>query len=86
MKKLIFVMCAATIVLSINACRSKRQIPANNTTTAHEVSGIYTGTLSCADCPGIQTRVDVNADLTYTLQIRYIDKSEETIISSGKFE
>ena len=79
-------MCAATIVLSINACRSKRQIPANNTTTAQEISGIYTGTLSCADCPGIQTRVDINADLTYTLQIRYIDKSEEALTSSGKFE
>ena len=78
-------MCVATIIMSFNACKSKKQISANNAVMAHEASGIYTGVLPCADCLGIQARLDINADLTYTLQTRYIDKSEETFTSSGKF-
>ena len=79
-------MCTAAIALSMNACISKKQKPANNVVVVQEVSGIYTGTLPCADCPGIWTRVDINSDLmTYTLQTRYINKSDETFTSSGKF-
>ena len=78
-------MCAAAIALSMNACKSKRQKAVNNVVTLQETIGTYTGILPCASCPGIQTRVDISADLTYTLQTRYVDRSEETFTYYGKF-
>ena len=86
MKKITLIICAAALVLSVNACRSKRQIPVNNIVASHELSGIYTGILPCASCPGIQTRIDIGADFTYTLQTRYIDRSDEVFASSGKYK
>ena len=83
MKRIIFIMFAAAITISMNACKIKKQKTSND--VAQEVSGIYTGILPCASCHGIRTRVDLNADLTYTLQTRYIDRSDETFTYSGKF-
>lgn len=36
--------------------------------------GYYTGTLPCADCPGIETALWVRSDSTYILQRKYSDK------------
>jgi len=79
-------MFIVAFALSVNACRSKRQISINNIVTAQELSGIYTGILPCASCSGIQTRIDISADLTYTLQTRYIDRSDEIYTYHGKYE
>lgn len=37
-------------------------------------SGYYTGTLPCADCPGIETTLWVRNDSTYVMQRKYIDR------------
>lgn len=36
--------------------------------------GFYTGTLPCADCPGIDTQLWVRSDSTFVLQQLYIDR------------
>lgn len=36
--------------------------------------GFYSGTLPCADCPGIDTRLWVRSDSTFVLQQLYIDR------------
>ena len=80
-----FIVCAAAVALSMNACKSKRQNSANDEVILQEASGLYTGVIPCADCPGISTRVGLNADMTYTLDIRYIDRSDEIFTYSGVF-
>jgi heat shock protein HslJ len=76
----------AVFLLSVNACKNKTRLSDSDIDAIQKASGIYTGILPCADCSGIQTRVEINTDLTYTLQMRYMDESEETDTVSGKFE
>jgi heat shock protein HslJ len=86
MKTIMFIMGAAAIALTLNGCNGTKRAA---TSAVQELSGIYTGILPCADCPGIQTRVDINGDMTYKLQTRYIGKSDKTadvFNSSGKFK
>ena len=42
MKRVMFIMCAAAIALSMNACKIKRQSSANNVVTIQEANGVYT--------------------------------------------
>ena len=86
MKRITLITCVAALALTMNACRNKRQISANNIVAAQELSGIYTGILPCASCSSIQTRIDISTDFTYTLQTRYIDRSDEVHTSSGKYK
>lgn len=37
-------------------------------------AGTFAGTLPCADCPGIDTRLDIAADGTFTLSETYQDR------------
>ncbi|MDR1743704.1 MAG: copper resistance protein NlpE N-terminal domain-containing protein [Dysgonamonadaceae bacterium] len=98
MKKLTII--AAIIIAgsaAFMACSSKKQ-----TTTAQKPEpmyigdnaknktaweGTYAGTLPCADCEGIDTRVTLNGDGTYTLVQDYIDGNNgEPFSTSGKFK
>jgi len=69
--------------LCMNACKTRGTV-ANVSTV--ELTGIYSGTLPCADCPGIQTRIELQPEGIYTMQTMYIDRSEEVFTQSGKFE
>ncbi|MEO8066165.1 MAG: copper resistance protein NlpE N-terminal domain-containing protein [Flavobacteriales bacterium] len=48
---------------------------ATDTITA-EWPGYYTGTLPCADCPGIETTLWVRSDSTFILQQKYLDHDD----------
>lgn len=37
-------------------------------------AGIFRGTLPCADCPGIETRLQLEADGSYTLEETYLER------------
>lgn len=45
----------------------------------------YSGIIPCADCEGIQIRIVLNSDLTYTMESRYNGKDENIRQSKGKF-
>ncbi|MGY5353957.1 copper resistance protein NlpE N-terminal domain-containing protein [Wenyingzhuangia sp. IMCC45467] len=47
--------------------------------------GTYTGTIPCADCRGIDTKISINKDLTYTKQVKYLGKHEDYITTKGNF-
>ncbi|MDR2887086.1 MAG: META domain-containing protein [Bacteroidales bacterium] len=82
----ITIMCAAA-VLSASGCNTAKKTSTSSgyDATLQEMAGIYTGTLPCVDCPGIQVRINLNSNLTYTLQTRY-EGTEETITEPGKYE
>jgi heat shock protein HslJ len=47
--------------------------------------GIYRGVLPCADCPGIQTTIYLNRDLTYLKRTKYLDRPDSAEETKGMF-
>jgi copper homeostasis protein (lipoprotein) len=58
----------------------------DNSRTSLDWKGTYTGVTPCADCEGILTKITLHDDNTYSLQTRYLGKSEEIFSSNGRFE
>jgi uncharacterized lipoprotein NlpE involved in copper resistance/heat shock protein HslJ len=48
-------------------------------------AGTYAGVLPCADCPGIETRLRLEADGSYELTSRYQDRQMAPLSASGRF-
>lgn len=46
-------------------------------------SGVFEGSLPCADCAGIDTLIELSGDGTYTLQERYQGKPDNRFIHEG---
>ncbi len=73
----------AAASLTLAACGSTPQRPAaaqadmHNAENALDYLGTYEGTLPAADCPGIVTALTLNADGTYDLHMKYIDRGTE---------
>jgi heat shock protein HslJ len=58
----------------------------HNSRNALDWTGTYKGVLPCADCPGIETVVTLNADGTYTSTSRYLGKSDQSFDQQGRFQ
>lgn len=54
-------------------------------TTPVSWTGYYTGTLPCADCPGVETTLWVRSDSTYVLQRKYMDRDSVPFGMVGKW-
>lgn len=48
-------------------------------------AGMYRGTLPCADCEGILTRIVLDRDLTYQKTMQYLGKDDTVFRQSGSF-
>lgn len=48
-------------------------------------SGMYEGTLPCADCPGIKTTIELKGDNTFTQNLEYLDRNSR-FNDTGKIE
>ncbi|UYZ62703.1 copper resistance protein NlpE N-terminal domain-containing protein [Hymenobacter weizhouensis] len=60
--------------------------PAHNSRNSLDWAGTYSGTLPCADCPGIRTELTLNQDLTYRLRTLYLGKGTgKPIEATGVF-
>jgi uncharacterized lipoprotein NlpE involved in copper resistance len=52
-----------------------------------DVNGIYQGVLPCADCEGIETRIELMADNRYVQQARYLGKKDAPLFETkGSWE
>ncbi|MCW5899835.1 MAG: copper resistance protein NlpE N-terminal domain-containing protein [Flavobacteriales bacterium] len=60
--------------------------PADNSRTSLDWAGTYSGTVPCADCEGIATRLTIHSDGTYVLQTQYLGKSDELFVKEGAFD
>ena len=49
------------------------------------LAGSFSGTLPCASCPGIETRLHLTADGIYILQEQYIDRQTRSIDTMGRW-
>ncbi len=50
-----------------------------------DYTGTYKGTLPCADCPGIETEVELNDDNTYTKKTKYVDRGDNEYEEKGTY-
>ena len=87
MKKLLFLIVVASMCMSCSTQKQTASIRVNeshNGLNSLDWDGIYRGMLPCADCEGIQTTVYLNRNLTYTLETRYLGKSDSVFRETGK--
>ena len=65
---------------------STATVPVRDTTeTSVDWNGTYTGKIPCADCPGIETKLTLNSDKTYTLDENYLEKKDGKFSEKGTF-
>ncbi len=57
----------------------------HNAKNSLDYLGTYKGTLPCADCSGIETTITLNADETYNMKSKYLDKDEKIFEELGDF-
>ncbi|WPP51367.1 copper resistance protein NlpE N-terminal domain-containing protein [Catalinimonas niigatensis] len=83
----------AFLFLVISACQpptksdNTEDIAASthNNANALDWSGSYIGTLPCADCAGIETRLTLHEDLSYLIQTTYLGKEDNAFEQEGSF-
>lgn len=59
--------------------------PAHSSRNALDWSGVYEGTLPCADCPGLQTRLTLRRDETFELSSQALQRDLQPRVASGRF-
>ncbi|OZI71103.1 copper resistance protein NlpE [Bordetella genomosp. 12] len=79
---------AASILLAACAAPADKPVAAPDAHTSRSAldwQGSYGGVLPCADCPGIEMKLTLNADGSYTLSRRYQDRQAQPEHVSGRF-
>lgn len=81
------------IFSGISSCKSAQKAQSNptkitgdNSMNSVDWQGTYLGTLPCADCEGIKTRIVLNKDFSYTLETMYTGKDNKVFESKGNFK
>jgi uncharacterized lipoprotein NlpE involved in copper resistance len=59
--------------------------PAHNSRISLDWPGTYRGTLPCADCVGIKTKLTLYDDDTYRRTIEYVGRNERVFTDEGSF-
>lgn len=77
-----------TALMVLSGCSSSKK-PAggtgDNSQTSVDWPGTYYGITPCADCEGIETRLTLMKDKKYSLERKYLGKSEKSSNSQGDF-
>jgi uncharacterized lipoprotein NlpE involved in copper resistance len=80
-------------ILLLSACQNnskkssseKIHPVSDNSRTSLDWHGLYQGVLPCADCEGIETKIQLNQDFSYTKKVKYLGKENTFSISKGNF-
>ena len=70
---------------SLEVKKQQQQTTASVTITNASWPGTYSGTVPCADCPGIKTELTLLADNTYELKQVYLESKVDEIKNQGSF-
>lgn len=71
-------MSALFLMVLLSACQQttghEKSVPDSHTSqNALDWSGVYAGTLPCASCPGIKTRIVIHSDGLYSKESHYLE-------------
>ncbi|WP_410880123.1 copper resistance protein NlpE [Myroides sp. DW712] len=58
----------------------------DNSKTSLDWAGTYSGTIPCADCPGIHETIEIKEDGTYKLVDHYQERKDGHFEEEGKYE
>lgn len=77
-------------LIGLAGCMPRSEPAANapdmhNSRNALDWAGTYEGVLPCADCPGIRTRVVLQADGQFELSTLYLDRQKTPDVTRGRF-
>ena len=61
-------------------------VDAHTSQNSLDWEGNYSGTLPCADCEGIETKITLKNDQEYEVVQSYLGKEDSAIVSAGKFK
>ncbi len=81
----IFPVFLAIGLLLLSACATKTPDTAHTSRNSLDWAGTYVGTVPCADCPGIHTRLSLYKDGTFARVTRYLDRDGYTYVDRGSF-
>lgn len=78
------------LALFATSCKTKQKTASmstmpDNSMTSLDWSGTYSNMLPCADCPGIQTVIQLKEDLTYVKLENYLGKDQKMITTRDNF-
>lgn len=77
----------ADSVLTEKVDSTATKTDASVTTEKVSLSGTFEGTIPCADCPGIETKLTLNEqDKSYTIESNYLEKKDGKFSDKGTFE
>jgi heat shock protein HslJ len=91
MKIKMIVIAVLAIVFGLYSCNNanksekKQAVVADNSQNSLDWEGTYSGIVPCADCMGISVILNMTKNADYSLEIKYIGKSDDYIKSEGKF-
>ena len=76
----------ATLILLAASCKSPKVIPANGTPPASDtLIGEYRGELPCADCPGIDYKLELYDNYSFRESSLYLERSDTPYVESGNW-
>jgi len=92
-KQLILILICSVAISACNISKKgiqsaglENKVIGDNSQNSLDWSGIYQGTLPCADCQGIQMQIKLNPDFTYEVASKYVGKSDKIFQSNGSFK
>ena len=89
MKALLLAVAAAVVLGGCmprqDAASSAVPDPAHNSRNALDWAGTYEGITPCADCPGIRTRLTLQADGRFELSTQYLERQVAPQTIRGSF-
>lgn len=66
--------------------RSNIPDPVHNSRNSLDWPGVYTGTLPCADCPGIDISITLLEDGTFQRSLKYLERDQRARHDQGGFQ
>jgi uncharacterized lipoprotein NlpE involved in copper resistance len=87
---LLFVACGGSKQKKVETTSTKTDTieilnDGHNAENSLDYMGVYTGVFPAADCPGIQIRLEMHSDGSYTMLSHYIDRKGD-FTETGKYE
>ena len=81
MKKHLIIVVAAFLLLNFISCEKT----SHNARNSLDWAGIYTGVIPSAGGDGIDVKITLTTDETYTVEYQYIGKGDDIFTSTGTF-
>ena len=83
---LVSLLAAVLIISGLGSCATSKGLDAHNSKNSLDWAGVYTGIIPAADGPGINVRLRLNSDESFTLSYEYVDRPNNQFDSTGSFK